>query len=246
MNDELDHVREAHLEPDFLACWRASRSGDADAFRGLVRERAPGVFAVRVTTLEWCRRFLLEIDARRDAALRTGRTLRPPNSMHEHGALLVDLGLDGAARDLARTWLPPLAARLFPEHGGATLDDHHAYLVEYARELDHDLGFHVDDSDVTFNLCLGDDFAGAELRMLGLRCDLHRQTDVLPHEVLEIEHEPGVAILHAGRHRHAVAEIASGRRRNLILWCRSSAVCAAREGPLRCEPWCGWPGPRAE
>jgi hypothetical protein len=159
--------------------------------------------------------------------------------MHDHGAMLGPLGLDGFVDEL-RDRLAPRLGELYPGVGGASLDGHHSYLVEYGRDLDEDLGFHVDDSEVTLNLCLGDDFSGAELVLLGRRCDAHRQTPVLPGETLEIEHEPGRAVLHAGRHRHRVDPIRRGVRRNLIAWLRSSSYRAAAEEPgAACPPWCG-------
>lgn len=34
-------------------------------------------------------------------------------------------------------------------------------------------GFHVDDSEVTLNVCLGTKFSGGELFFRGVRCDKH-------------------------------------------------------------------------
>lgn len=34
-------------------------------------------------------------------------------------------------------------------------------------------GFHVDDSEVTLNVCLGKEFDGGELFFRGVRCDKH-------------------------------------------------------------------------
>lgn len=35
------------------------------------------------------------------------------------------------------------------------------------------VGFHVDDSEVTLNVCLGKQFSGGELFFRGTRCDKH-------------------------------------------------------------------------
>jgi hypothetical protein len=37
----------------------------------------------------------------------------------------------------------------------------------------HSTGFHVDDSEVTLNVCLGKEFDGGELFFRGVRCDKH-------------------------------------------------------------------------
>lgn len=44
-------------------------------------------------------------------------------------------------------------------------------------------GFHVDDSEVTLNVCLGKEFDGGELFFRGVRCDKHVNGEARP-EVL--------------------------------------------------------------
>ncbi len=205
---------------------------------GAAEVLAPGVLLVPLLTEAACQQVLTEIEERRRAlAVR-----RPPSSMHDHGVMLGSIGLDGLI-DQLRGRLAPLLEAHFPLQGGAEIDHHHSYLVEYGRELDEDLGFHVDDSEVTLNLCLGEEFSGAELVLLGARCDLHRQTPVADSEVIEIEHQPGQAVLHAGRQRHRVDPILRGTRRNLIAWLRSSGYREREEGEgPSCRPWCGLHG----
>ena len=205
----------------------------------VMHDLCPGAFAVPLLSSEECVELLADIDRRRSE--RADRSLGPPSSMHDHGVILADIGLGDWVDALLAERIRPLAAELLPEHHGATLDHHHAYLVEYSAQHDEDLGFHVDDSEVTLNLCLGEEpFSGAELVLLGRRCAAHRQTPVDPGERLEIEHEVGTAILHAGAHRHQVEPIRRGVRRNLIVWCRSStARVAPDEG---CPAWCPVPG----
>jgi hypothetical protein len=222
------------LAEPFLAAWRAAVDGSRPASgAGGAVELAPFVWRVPMLAPAACAELLCEFDARRAEARERSAT---PNSMHEHGFTLAPLGYGPLMDDLVRRLVAPLAAQLFAPFVGAGIDEHHAYVVDYAADADEELGFHVDDSEVTLNLCLGESFSGAELVMLGLRCDAHRQTPVLPGESLEIEHEVGTAILHAGRHRHRVEPIRGGRRRNLIVWCRSSSVRAKPAAPS--GSWC--------
>lgn len=207
------------------------------------KEPEPGVFVAPLLTPAATERLLAAVTERRAAwAAGTGSSpgFEAPNSMHEHGAMLSTLGLDGVVDQLLLGDLGAFIARRFGDIGGAELDGHHSYLVDYAQDADEDLGFHVDDSEVTLNLCLGETFSGAELVMMGRRCDRHRQTPVEPAELLEIVHEPGQVVLHAGRHRHRVDPILRGRRLNLIGWLRSPAF-RARTGAegIPCAPWCG-------
>lgn len=42
------------------------------------------------------------------------------------------------------------------------------------------IGFHVDDSEVTLNVCLGKQFYGGELFFRGVRCDKHVNSETQP------------------------------------------------------------------
>jgi hypothetical protein len=44
------------------------------------------------------------------------------------------------------------------------------------------VGFHVDDSEVTLNVCLGKQFSGGELYFRGIRCENHVNSET-QHEV---------------------------------------------------------------
>ena len=109
-------------------------------------------------------------------------------------------------------------------------------MVDYGYDRDSDLGFHVDNSEVTLNLCLGDLFSGSDLYFQGRRCPEHRQTHHKAEEHIVVPHKPGFAILHAGAHRHGAYPIASGSRQNLIIWYSSSPYRSQDE---ICSDWCG-------
>ncbi|KAK9033539.1 hypothetical protein V6N11_049726 [Hibiscus sabdariffa] len=96
-------------------------------------------------------------------------------------------------------------------------------------ERDVELGFHVDDSEVTLNVCLGKQFSGGDLFFRGVRCDKHVNTETQTVEILDYSHIPGHAVLHRGRHRHGARATTSGQRFNLLLWCRSSVYRELRK-----------------
>ena len=224
-----------YLGPDPLArrFVEARASGSQVAFDALCRERGPRLLSLPLLNQAACRGLLAEIDARSRADQAARSTA--PNSMHEYGAVLAEIGMADLSRAL-RELVTPLAAHYFPDTGGLEIDGEHAFIAEYGRDGDESLGYHVDDSAVTLNVCLGDDFSGTEIYFRGLRCDEHRQTPATPSETFELEHEVGTALLHAGRHRHGVHPIRRGRRRNLILWLQSAN---ARAEARACRPWCG-------
>lgn len=212
------------------------------------------VFVTPFLTPEAAQRVLAEADRRAaDATPPRPGALHQPSSMHDHGVTLESLGMKDLVDHLidGAPALRALLADRFRAFGGDALDGHYSYLVDYGRSGDEDLGFHVDDSEVTLNLCLGETFSGSELVMLGRRCDQHRQTPVQAGETVEILHEPGALVVHAGRHRHRVDPIRTGRRRNLIAWLRSSSYRAPSKstpgalgegegGAQGCPSWCGW------
>jgi hypothetical protein len=174
-----------------------------------------------------------EIDRFHAWCLANGNEVEPPNSMNSYGVTLDVLGIDPAP---LREALAPFATLLFAPMGGATLDHTHGFVVSYARGHDVELGFHADDAEVTLNLCLGDRFAGGALYFEGLRCEDHRQTGCSDADRFIWPHIPGVALLHAGAHRHGALPITSGARHNLILWMRSTVWRDAP--PQDCPDWC--------
>ena len=139
------------------------------------------------------------------------------------------MGKEHAITTLMRAALLPLARALYGGRGGgghpaAGFDAHHSFVVKYAAETQTHLAPHTDDSDVTFNTCLGrDGFEGSGLVFCGaLGAPDHRRHS------LTFEHKIGTCVVHLGSRRHGSDTIAKGERCNLIVWCRSLAW---RESP---------------
>ncbi|CAF1031831.1 unnamed protein product [Adineta steineri] len=78
-------------------------------------------------------------------------------------------------RDHSHEEQQPLT-RLIYTHVTLPLDSHHGFVVEYAMDKDRKLDFHVDDSAVTLNLCLGTEFTDGQLYFGGVRCSSHTST----------------------------------------------------------------------
>ena len=159
-----------------------------------------------------------------------------PNSMHAYGATFEQLGLV----HLGRRWLEQLLQPLGELHFGlSALDTLHAFAVHYAGDADLDLDLHVDQSDLTLNLCLDGWFEGGDLELSGARCMDHLDLVAQPPELHRIQHAPGQAVVHRGSVRHSVRPLEAGRRRGLILWARCGAHWDAGLplggcGPARC------------
>jgi hypothetical protein len=234
---------EGAFHADFVAA-----GGDPERLVALARAVHPGLWALPVLDPTWCALHRSQVAAYRAWAARVGVEVSAPNSMNRYG-LVLDSVVDGETLtprllDLAplRAALAPLTARLFPEVGGGALDSHHGFVVSYTMEGDRDLSFHADDAEVTLNLCLGGGFEGGDLWFEGRRCFAHHDDAARPGEPFTWAHTPGVALLHAGAHRHGARPIRHGSRDNLILWMRAGGLRASADPALGfdgCPPWCG-------
>ncbi|XP_024357084.1 2-oxoglutarate and iron-dependent oxygenase domain-containing protein ICU11 isoform X1 [Physcomitrium patens] len=217
----------------------AVKDGSETALRRILTEHSSGVFTFSMLKPSFCVKMLEEVEHFERWAQEARVKVMRPNTMNNYGAVLDDIGMESMLNHLMIRYLKPMAAVLFLNVGGCSLDTHHGFVVEYAMDRDLDLGFHVDDSEVTLNVCLGKEFDGGELFFRGVRCDKHVNGEARPEEVLEYSHVPGHAILHAGRHRHGAKAITSGQRTNLILWCRSSEFRELKKYQRDFSSWCG-------
>ncbi|XP_008243307.1 PREDICTED: uncharacterized PKHD-type hydroxylase At1g22950-like isoform X2 [Prunus mume] len=171
--------------------------------------------------------------------IETNFRIMRPNTMNRYGCVLDDFGLETMLDKVMEDFIRPMSRVFFPEVGGSTLDSHHGFVVEYGTDKDAELGFHVDDSEVTLNVCLGKQFSGGELFFRGIRCDKHVNSETQSEEIFDYSHVPGHAVLHRGRHRHGARATTSGCRVNLLLWCRSSVFRELKKYQKDSSNWCG-------
>ena len=185
--------------------------GDPDPdepLRSLLHMCDEGIYSFPFFTLEACSMLVDEVDAYAASGLPTAR----PNSMNKYGLVLNEIGMEPLFDALQASVLQPIASLLFP-HEGCSLDRHHSFIVQYQTGKDLGLDMHTDNSDVTFNVCLGRDFEGAGLTFCGyMGKEAHR------HFSYRHKHVKGHAIVHLGRRRHGADDISSGERLNLIVW----------------------------
>lgn len=96
-----------------------------------------------------------------------------PNSMNNYGVILNNIGLEHLF-DFFLDLVRPLTGILFPKKGGNSIDHHHSFVVEYKIGNDLNLDMHIDDSEITFNVNLFDQFTGAGLTFCGLYVELRK------------------------------------------------------------------------
>ncbi|PKU82670.1 uncharacterized PKHD-type hydroxylase At1g22950 [Dendrobium catenatum] len=222
--------------PSFIG---AIRENTEEGFRKIISEPSPGVYSFAMLQPSFCELLLSEVqNFEKWVAAAKFKTMRP-NTMNKYGAVLDDFGFEAMLNKLMEEFICPMSRVFFSEVGGSTLDSHHGFVVEYGKDKDVKLDFHVDDSEVTLNVCLGKQFSGGELFFRGVRCDQHVNSETQPEEILEYSHVPGQAILHRGRHRHGARPTTSGYRINLLLWCRSSVFREMKKYQQDFSSWCG-------
>eukprot|EP01083_Nonionella_stella_P063463 164900_1 len=146
---------------------------------------------------------------------------------HTLGVRPIDLDVIGASwiNDLLfHLIIRPLSKHLFEKTECIDdLDWRHGYIVGYSNKPSgkkgaqrHRLVPHTDDSEVTLNVGMGDNFEGGDLAFWGLRNSEDQGNFVGDfHPVI------GTALLHAGRHLHEVKNVTNGDRYAYIIWARS-------------------------
>ncbi|KAL9443938.1 hypothetical protein AB3S75_017169 [Citrus x aurantiifolia] len=218
---------------------KAIQDNTEESFRSIISEPSPGVFTFEMLQPRFCELLLAEVENFEKWVNEAKFRIMRPNTMNKYGAVLDDFGLETMLDKLMETYIRPLSKVFFAEVGGSTLDSHHGFVVEYGKDRDVDLGFHVDDSEVTLNVCLGKQFTGGELFFRGTRCEKHVNTGSQTEEIFDYSHVPGRAVLHRGRHRHGARATTSGHRVNLLLWCRSSVFREMKRYQKDFSSWCG-------
>ncbi|KAH0991039.1 hypothetical protein GBA52_002522 [Prunus armeniaca] len=222
--------------PSFL---KAINENTEDSLRSIMAEPAPGIYTFEMLQPYFCELLLSEVETFERWVIETNFRIMRPNTMNRYGCVLDDFGLETMLDKLMEDFIRPMSRVFFPEVGGSTLDSHHGFVVEYGTDKDAELGFHVDDSEVTLNVCLGKQFSGGELFFRGIRCDKHVNSETQSEEIFDYSHVPGHAVLHRGRHRHGARATTSGCRVNLLLWCRSSVFRELKKYQKDSSNWCG-------
>jgi len=193
-----------YFNPEFLKHFREG------SIKDIVNEIHPDVFTFPIFSEKLCSAIMAEMDNYQKCGLPVQR----PNSMNNYGLIINQIGLEPSLKWLQENYLWQVARALFSNSAiTSKFDSHHSFIVHYEPGKDLGLDMHTDDSDITFNVCLGKDFQGAALNFCGLlgQSD-HRQYKTAYH------HIKGSCIVHLGTQRHGACEITTGERLNLIIW----------------------------
>jgi hypothetical protein len=118
----------------------AIKDGSEAALRHILIAHSPGVFTFNMLKPAFCSMMLEEVEHFEKWAQDAKVKVMRPNTMNNYGAVLDDIGMENMLNELMTHYLNPMAAVLFPNVGGSSLDSHHGFVVEYAMDRDLDLG----------------------------------------------------------------------------------------------------------
>ena len=140
----------------FLSLLQApSSSSSSSPIPSFFTEVTGGVFSFPFLTNEACEIILSEVENYLKYCNENNLPIHRPNSMNNYGLILRQMGLYDIIVDLQEKYLYPISAKLFPLHSMGGFSSHHTFIVSYSTDRDTHLDMHTDDSDVTFNICLG-------------------------------------------------------------------------------------------
>mmetsp|Transcript_10845 Transcript_10845/g.24324 ORF Transcript_10845/g.24324 Transcript_10845/m.24324 type:complete len:409 (+) Transcript_10845:46-1272(+) len=192
---------------------------DVGLLSSIMDEEVFDVFSIPLLQAEFCSNLRHYINAlfstgQTDEFVDLGVGLRPID--------LDTVGLKWLNDLLFHLIVRPIARHLFRDSESlGDLDWRHGYIAAYSAKPDRErprnrLVTHTDDSEVTLNIGLGENFVGGVLEFRGLR-----GTEDGGHMLETFEPVEGTALLHAGRHFHHVTAVKKGNRYALIMWSRS-------------------------
>eukprot|EP01088_Endostelium_zonatum_P018160 TRINITY_DN5723_c0_g1_i1.p1 TRINITY_DN5723_c0_g1~~TRINITY_DN5723_c0_g1_i1.p1 ORF type:complete len:762 (+),score=185.85 TRINITY_DN5723_c0_g1_i1:6-2291(+) len=176
----------------------------------------------------------------------------------KYGVVLNNVGWQSFFDKMMIRYLQPLAEACYGnrqkrEEGSGSIRPfvwQHSFLVKYEVGKETRQHTHVDDSDLTVNICLGKEgFKGGDLYFYGTRDEEAENRSVPPRWPYDAEaadnppwskykHQVGRGVFHQGNQYHGVDDITYGERCNLIVWCRmiKNKELDIREKSIRGEP----------
>ncbi|KAJ0849614.1 putative procollagen-lysine 5-dioxygenase [Helianthus annuus] len=212
------------FQPTFLEAFRAKEGKNlVTSIRSIMSEPVPGVYTFNMLNLNFCQKLIHEVKHFEAWARNTDSSILRPNTGNGYGVSLDDIGMKATLDKLMEDYISLISRVLFPDVGGGSLDSRHGYVLQYGRDKVIKEDLHVDDSEVTLHVCLGNQFAGGELVFGGQRCKDHVNGGT--HIEKEFDYllpVGGQAIIHRGCRLYGAKPIKFGHRYNFLMWFKSS------------------------
>ncbi|EFC48978.1 hypothetical protein NAEGRDRAFT_35199 [Naegleria gruberi] len=210
----FDLLEKAESEEAFNTIKKEFNQKKREILLTILTEEVPQVYSLEIFTPEFSQKMIEE----KNNYEKNHHVKLRPNSMNNYGIVIDEIGLGKFFDVFIVEYLCPLAKIMNP--AGFDLDDHHTFFVEYFIGGDKDLNVHVDDAELTLNVCLGKPgFEGGNLFFRG-----HRDNPKTYNQYFEYQHVVGRAVMHDGALMHGALPLTKGERVNLIIWARSTEM----------------------
>ncbi|XP_023645577.1 uncharacterized PKHD-type hydroxylase At1g22950 [Capsella rubella] len=220
--------------------------------RRIMSEPFPGLFVFQMFQRDFFEKLIVEAENFSNWAHENKFPIRRPYNKSKCSVVLEDFGLGIMLDKIMQDFIFPLCKGksilkciqttflvFFPDVCGAMFDARHGFYMETGEDKEAELGFHVDDSDITLNVCLRKQFEGGKMLFAGTRCNKHMDAEIKPYEVYHYNNTPGQAILHRGRNCHGSRVTATpGYRANMVLWYKSSLCTEMETYQKEFRDWC--------
>eukprot|EP00440_Ansanella_granifera_P023757 gb/GFBE01025802.1/.p1 GENE.gb/GFBE01025802.1/~~gb/GFBE01025802.1/.p1 ORF type:complete len:427 (+),score=79.54 gb/GFBE01025802.1/:1-1281(+) len=210
--------------PEFLAAWKDAVKG-SKAPAGLKHVHNE-CFQVAIFHKQFCAKIVAEIEHFKKQHL----PHQFPNNMNRGGCILNEIGLGPFMDRLIHLYLGPLCKAVYGRFLDEGFEAHHSFIVSYSMGGDRGLGVHDDNSEVTINIALRDDFEGASLALYQHARTAHPQLEAQGKFLWKVG--AGTMLFHPGEMLHEVLPLEKGDRMGLIVWLRSNNYRSKNGCPL--------------
>ncbi|ETO13156.1 hypothetical protein RFI_24216 [Reticulomyxa filosa] len=206
---------------------------DKQLLKKIVVELSHHVYQVPLFSEKYCN-FLCDFmdDCKRKVDKNEKQNILP-NGITRDGIIPKNFGYDILSH-VYKSIFRPMILYLFLNESTDLSEDmdgmHYLYMIKYSRLKDKCLKAHIDDSDLTLNICVGKSgFEGSKVCFYE-NYDSNKATpppmeqlstrDPLSSSIklVEATHQIGYGILHHGNIYHCVSELLRGERYNVIYW----------------------------
>eukprot|EP00698_Gefionella_okellyi_P025047 TRINITY_DN904_c0_g1_i1.p1 TRINITY_DN904_c0_g1~~TRINITY_DN904_c0_g1_i1.p1 ORF type:complete len:322 (-),score=34.04 TRINITY_DN904_c0_g1_i1:854-1819(-) len=220
-SDALNALTTKPHSPNFLDKATAEKLSESADLRTCLTHPIPGVWSGRLFDPSYCQRLI----ERCISATLLYQDLAPLLSIK---GLPIDKVLTASESFMGP--LTDILNRCFVEklHPSMHLELQTAYVICYTEKGDREHPAHQDASDLTLNVCLGQQFTGGRLKfaanpaaMVQVRGEPDSKLDMkfMPELAFHtVDHEVGRCHIHSGAHIHGATVLESGSRYNLICW----------------------------
>ena len=155
--------------------WLQDKPCDKDGVPTCVQKLSEGIYQFPILKPAYVQMWLEEIQNINKFLKDNKIPNEPPNHYNQHGLNIQNFEWFNGEKNQIFTKLidhviQPIAMELWWGIGEDSLSAHNTFTVDYHQTRDKKLELHIDDSEITINYCLGQEFTGGDLVFEGMRC----------------------------------------------------------------------------